>query len=55
MMKKASPGIDGHVLFNPIDPNSYMGMICYKNASLMREKIRDSTVGSSWDDYEEIL
>jgi len=40
-MKKASPGIDGHVLVNPIDPKSYMGMLCYKNGSLCREFIRN--------------
>lgn len=40
-MKKAKPGVDGHVLFNPINPKSFMGMIVYKNGSLCREKIRN--------------
>ena len=35
------PGIEGHVFRNPVDPASYMAMLCYKNGSLAREAARD--------------
>lgn len=31
------PGVDGHIFPNPVDPNSYMCMLCYKNGSLTRQ------------------
>jgi hypothetical protein len=32
-----NPGLEGHVFPNPVDPSSYMTMLCYKNGSLMRQ------------------
>ena len=31
------PSLDGNILPNPIDPKTYMVMLCYKNGSLTRE------------------
>ena len=28
---------EGHIFVSPVDPRSYMAMICYKNGSLTRE------------------
>jgi len=53
-MKKANPQIQGHVFVNPIDCESYMGLLCYKNGSLTRQEIRDKH-GLSWDQFSEIL
>ena len=39
---------------NPIDCESYMGLLCYKNGSLTRQEIRDKH-GLSWDQFSEIL
>jgi xylulokinase len=52
---KPTPGIEGHIFANPVDPNSYMAMLCYKNGSLTRERIRDATSGGSWEKFNEKL
>ncbi|CAI5998661.1 unnamed protein product [Closterium sp. NIES-65] len=31
------PGLEGHVFPNPVDPSSFMAMICYTNGSLTRQ------------------
>ena len=31
------PRLEGHVFPNPVDPDSYMVMLVYKNGSLTRE------------------
>ncbi|MFS7949109.1 putative xylulokinase [Helianthus anomalus] len=37
------PSLDGHVVPNPVDPESYMVMFCYKT------DIRDRCADKSWD------
>ncbi|KAL2611280.1 hypothetical protein R1flu_022972 [Riccia fluitans] len=49
------PGVDGHVLPNPVDPNSYMFMLCYKNGSLTRREVRDRCAGKSWGSFNQYL
>ncbi|KAL2620866.1 hypothetical protein R1flu_001071 [Riccia fluitans] len=49
------PGVDGHVFPNPVDPNSYMCMLCYKNGSLTRQEVRDRCAGKSWDSFNQYL
>lgn len=50
-----SPRINGHVLRNPIDPSKYMGLVCYKNGSLTRERIRDKCASGDWDKFSQLL
>ncbi|KAH3673102.1 hypothetical protein WICMUC_003935 [Wickerhamomyces mucosus] len=53
------PSSNYHLFIHPTIPNTYMGMICYCNGSLAREKIRDlinlkfQTKG--WTKFDEIL
>jgi len=54
IVKSPTPGLVGHVFVNPVDPNSYMSMLCFKNGSLAREDIRKS-FSSSWDDFNASL
>ena len=49
------PSLMGHVFVSPVDPSSYMGLLCYKNGSLAREKIRDEYAGGSWDKFNKLL
>ena len=49
------PSLMGHVFVSPLDPSGYMGLLCYKNGSLAREKIRDEYTGGSWDKFNELL
>lgn len=47
--------INGHVLCSPTDPNGYMGLLCFKNGSLTRERIRDLYAQGSWEEFEKLL
>lgn len=55
MMAKASPGCDGHVLRNPVDPTSYMGMLCFKNGSLAREQVLKEHCQGDWQKMTQML
>ncbi|XP_015183446.1 PREDICTED: xylulose kinase isoform X3 [Polistes dominula] len=47
--------IDGHILCNPIEDDAYMALLCFKNGSLTRERIRDSAAEGSWQIFNELL
>lgn len=49
------PGLEGHVLPNPVDPNCYMVMLVYKNGSLTREEVRNRCANGSWDTFNNFL
>lgn len=46
---------EGHILANPIDPDGYMAMICYKNGSLTREFVRDESSGRDWKKFSQAI
>ena len=46
---------EGHIFANPVDPDAYMAMLCYKNGSLTREFMRDQSAGGSWKQYAQHL
>ena len=47
--------LNGHVFCNPINEQHYMGLICFKNGSLTRERIRNTCSDSNWDIFNELL
>ena len=47
-------GKEGHFFCNPVDPNSVMAMICFKNGSLARQDVRDRRASASWEKFEEL-
>ena len=49
------PSPDIHVFCNPLNSDNHMFIICYKNGSLVREKLKDDYCSGSWDKYNEIL
>lgn len=52
------PSPNYHLFIHPTIPNAYMGMICYCNGSLAREKVRDeiNMDGSlDWDKFNEAV
>ncbi len=55
MMANATPGADGHVLRNPVDPASFMGMLCFKNGSLAREDVSNRLCGGDWGKFAQLL
>ncbi len=46
---------EGHIFGNPINPEGYMALVCYKNGSLTRESVRDEFAGHSWQAFEDAL
>lgn len=55
LLATATPGVDGHIFVNPVDPASFMAMLCYKNGSLTRERVRDAAAGGSWAAFDAAL
>lgn len=49
------PSLEGHVFPNPVDPKSYMVMLCYKNGSLTREDVRNQYADKSWEVFAKFL
>ncbi|KAF5746757.1 putative Xylulose kinase [Tripterygium wilfordii] len=49
------PRLEGHVFTNPVDPENYMVMLVYKNASLTREDVRNRCAEKSWDVFNKFL
>jgi xylulokinase len=49
------PGLEGHLFRNPCDPDSFMAMICFKNGSLARQRVRDEVAGASWATFDALL
>lgn len=46
---------EGHIFVNPVEPQAYMALICYKNGSLTREHVRDTVAGGSWETFDNLL
>lgn len=46
---------EGHIFGNPINPQGYMALICYKNGSLTREFVRNEFARGSWKAFEAAL
>ncbi|GJP41557.1 hypothetical protein CLOM_g1218 [Closterium sp. NIES-68] len=55
VVQHPQPGLEGHVFPNPVDPSSFMAMICYKNGSFTRQAIRDRCAGGSWESFCQLL
>lgn len=52
----SKPGLEGHTFMNPVDPNSHMTMLCYKNGSLARENVRENvTNGGDWNAFDALV
>ncbi|KAJ3696159.1 hypothetical protein LUZ60_001536 [Juncus effusus] len=52
---EAKPSLEGNVFPNPVNPNCYMVMLCYKNGSLTREDVRNKYADQSWDVFNQYL
>ncbi|XP_011504993.1 PREDICTED: xylulose kinase-like [Ceratosolen solmsi marchali] len=46
---------EGHVLCNPVQDDAYMALLCFRNGSLTRERIRNSAAGADWRLFNELL
>lgn len=51
----AHPTTDSHLLAHPTDSSAYMAMLCYRNGSLTRERVRDDYAEGSWPKFGDAL
>lgn len=54
-LEKIRTATDGHIFCNPLKDKAYMALLCFKNGSLTRERIRDSAAEGSWQIFNELL
>ncbi|XP_012590318.1 PREDICTED: xylulose kinase isoform X4 [Condylura cristata] len=54
-LQEPTPALEGHIFCNPVDAQHYMALLCFKNGSLMREKIRDESASGSWSEFSKAL
>ncbi|XP_014781460.1 xylulose kinase [Octopus bimaculoides] len=54
-LTQPKPALEGHIFINPVNSDSYMALLCFKNGSLTREKIRDEFAGASWETFTKSL
>ncbi|GAB6019340.1 hypothetical protein CHUAL_000932 [Chamberlinius hualienensis] len=54
-LDEVKPGLEGHIFCNPVDKDAYIGLLCFKNGSLTRERIRDSCADGSWSIFQQLL
>ncbi|XP_064187159.1 xylulose kinase isoform X2 [Anguilla rostrata] len=54
-IKDPKPTVEGHIFCNPVDCQAFMALICFKNGSLTRERIRNECAGGSWEVFSKAL
>ncbi|XP_068199566.1 xylulose kinase isoform X2 [Antennarius striatus] len=54
-IQEPRPALEGHVFCNPVDWRAYMALLCFKNGSLTRERIRNRSAGGSWERFSATL
>ncbi|XP_076014201.1 xylulose kinase isoform X2 [Genypterus blacodes] len=54
-IQQPHPALEGHVFCNPVDWQAYMALLCFKNGSLTRERIRNECAGGLWEVFSAAL
>ncbi|XP_039609588.1 xylulose kinase isoform X2 [Polypterus senegalus] len=54
-IQNPNPTVEGHIFCNPVDIKDYMALICYKNGSIVRERIRNECATGSWEEFSSAL
>ncbi|GAB1606799.1 xylulose kinase-like [Argonauta hians] len=54
-LTEPKPALEGHVFVNPVNSDSYMALLCFKNGSLTREKVREEFAEGSWETFTNSL
>ncbi|EDV30785.2 uncharacterized protein Dana_GF15035 [Drosophila ananassae] len=53
---KIAPVInEGHVLVHPTRPDEYMGMLCFRNGSVVRNAICEEVANGCWESFNQML
>merc|ERR1712226_999036 len=45
----------GHIWPNPVESQAFMALLCYKNGSVTRERIRNEVAEGNWDLFNQLL
>ncbi|XP_061615127.1 xylulose kinase isoform X2 [Phyllopteryx taeniolatus] len=54
-LQDARPALEGHVFVNPVDWRQFMALLCFKNGSLTRERLRNRCARASWELFSAAL
>ncbi|XP_059182925.1 xylulose kinase [Centropristis striata] len=54
-VQQPRPALEGHVFCNPVEQREFMALLCFKNGSLTRERIRNENTGGSWELFSAAL
>ncbi|KAK7092530.1 xylulose kinase-like [Littorina saxatilis] len=54
-LETPKPQLEGHIFANPVLTSDYMALLCFKNGSLTRERIRNEKSGGSWESFDQQL
>ncbi|KAK7466814.1 hypothetical protein BaRGS_00037081, partial [Batillaria attramentaria] len=54
-LEMPKPKLEGHIFANPVHTSDYMALLCFKNGSLTRQRVRDERCGGSWQVFDEHL
>ncbi|XP_040921617.1 xylulose kinase isoform X2 [Toxotes jaculatrix] len=54
-IQQPRPALEGHVFCNPVEWQAYMALLCFKNGSLTRERVRNECAGGSWEVFSAAL
>ncbi|KAL0270453.1 UNVERIFIED_CONTAM: hypothetical protein PYX00_007865 [Menopon gallinae] len=54
-LKNPAIFVNGHVFCSAVNKDEYLALLCFKNGSLTRERIRDTYAGKSWAEFESLL
>lgn len=54
-IQQPRPALEGHIFCNPVDWQAYMALLCFKNGSLTRERVRNECAGGSWEGFSAAL
>lgn len=46
---------EGHVLIHPIDEGRFMGLLCFRNGSLVRDIFKRAEGNNNWEYFSELL
>ncbi len=56
ILSDPNPSADeGHIFCNPVEPEGFMALVCYKNGSLTRQYVRDKHANKSWEQFNQKL
>ncbi|XP_074596739.1 xylulose kinase-like [Brevipalpus obovatus] len=54
-LKSPKPGVHGNIFCNPLCSTDWMSLLCFKNGSLTRERIRDECANGHWDHFNKLV